>query len=345
MSFSTLEKKLKQNNIPVNKLKEDVFIHLASKFDSAIKLKDFFYLFYDKKELDIETAKKLLLANKSLIGSEVFSSHFSNMDFLIFLSDKNISTYHLDFNEIIKPHLFKENHNLKEKEFFIKYFLNKDLYISNLSFLGLNKEEIEFIKDNYLKPEYLFFKSMKDNDFYKEKDMKKHLNKIKTTEQLIQFIESIKETKKEFNIIHDINSKFIVRNIHENLKNNKEAITFLLNNFSKYVDIDSSNPFFYNKDCCLEVIKKHTHLINKIPEHMFYDKEIALTFAEHLDSSGDLNQAPIKIKKFFSQKKINHSYYSFLQSFISFNELQETINTKDEAGLSTSSKKTNRLKI
>lgn len=326
MSFKNLKQRFWAEKAPSFKLSTEQLLEIITN-NNTYKFDDLVKSFFDKKNINMDLAKQILLINRGL-DSQFFNPFYKDLDFCVFAVSKAGKDYKtINFSSSIKPHLFKEDLTEEQESFLINYMINTKKINETPNNLDIPLQHLEEYKNKYYKPEFMFYKV--DNWGPWRNDAIKMVKKIKEPKDLIQFFENTRNLSAKYQIRHSFDCQSLFDGIPPNLKNNPEIIFSFLKNIGSNIDLSVSKQFLYNKQNCLTLIEKHPSCIKHVPEHMYFDKDFSLVFAKHLDKGGNLSTAPIKVKKFFEQKDVKESYSAFLTSFISYHELQKNVKQND----------------
>ena len=278
-------------------------------YQNKLKIKEI-YDFSKNKNLSMKFKYKL---NKEKIKfqNEIYKMFFilkNNKKLILNLIEKINKNYFEDFSYFL-VHFFYENifnSSFYQEDFMIVFFMLLEKHINSILIKeNLNKNNYEFLYENYLNDSFLFYVI---NNIIKKEDIRSYLNSL---------------LKENFNILEKYENKFIINDFNENIifndnNDNKNIEEEFLNILNENVNLDYLNKNLEQKS------SKFNDKINKINQNYI---QIQINRIKFLNFETFSNEHFIKNLNEIKEKKDENYYKNYLNLLLSnYKVITEFIN-------------------
>lgn len=335
LNFKDFKNFLNENKIETTPMSDKEFI-LSGHQIPHYKLAEWIKTFVDKKELDKEYFKDVLISFPKFYDILVQNWYSIAKDVeLIYLAIRG-GVEIKSINSSIIEDLLLQDHEPKYEEIKIRHLIeNRNILDISKNFLSTNHslDKINKVKEKYEKIEYMFYKP---DNWYSEYDgAKRALAKIKNKEEVIELIERIENSP----FSYEFNANFFYNSLHKPLKKDKIILEKILDlGTVRYQSLDEN--LAYNTDVVIKCLSQSPSDLKHIPQEFFSSSTFAIKFAELMDKhTFDEKNIPSFITKFFENQEISSNYADYLKMHLSYKEMQGDLET------SNTPTKTKRVKL
>lgn len=335
INYSNLKKHLKSNNAECPNLSNKDFILSNISRMSNYRLSDWISNFVDKKDLNEDFLKKIVISKPQFLEEiEKFPSYskfFQNMEIITAAIQSGFKVKNIRTSTIAP--LLLMNHEQKHEDIKIKYLI-ESRNITSLNYIFKNAADIEKTKEKYNKLEYMFLKS--DDYFSENPASKKALSKIKKPEEILEVLKKINSK----NFGYQFTANFFYSSLSIPLKKDTQIVKSILD-MGPILYSSLDEQLAYNSEIVIKCLRSSPKEVKQIPQELFANSKFALSFAKMMDENCfEKKDIPNFITKFFDNQEVTENFENYLKLHISHKDMQKDLNKPQNE-----SAKTRKLKI